>query len=329
MSSFLHDTPPAEPVPSARSPRAAAPAPPLVEAAIVSFNTREILRTAIESLQAHQPPDHVAHLRISVLDNGSSDGSAEMVGTEFADVNLIQSPRNLGFGEANNTIARQSEADYLLFLNSDVVVTQDLVAPLVAALARDPKAIVASPRLIWPDGRVQLSAQTFPDLACEFGLILRGTRLGRAIAAIFDSEAHVREMRQPTLAAGRAEESRPKFIWATCWMMRTQDARDAGPFSRAFPMYDEDLDFCRRAHQGGRTLAYLPEVELVHLGGASSTSDAKARLMATARGTYYRTHEGRCTEYAYRVGGEFVSRLVRLVAAVPRPQERTSGGHGD
>jgi GT2 family glycosyltransferase len=66
-------------------------------------------------------------------------------------------------------------------------------------------------------------------------------------------------------------------------------------------MYDEDLDFCRRLQRRGETALYVPSVELVHVGGASSTSDHKRALSRRARSVYYRRNHGMLAEAAFRL----------------------------
>jgi GT2 family glycosyltransferase len=288
-----------------------------VEAIIVSYNTHDVLGEMLRSLFRNYPSPDVARFEVTVVDNGSTDGSAEMVATEFPAANLIRLEENLGFGHANNVAALRSTADFLLLMNSDVILRADIVSPLLAAVDEDPKAVLAGPRLIFPDGQVQDSAQCFPTVQFEFALVLSGTRLGRILRPVIDSEAIVQRVRERSLTERRVEDRRPQFVWATCWLIRTSIAQSLGLFRAEFPMYDEDLDFCQRAMRSGWSLRYVPCVELVHLGGASSSSTVKALRMASARRRYYRIHRGRVAAAVYRAGMVAVPLLVRLVAALP------------
>jgi len=293
---------------------------PTVDALIVSFNTRDVLAETISSLLVHRPPSGVAELRISVFDNASRDGSAAMVARDFPDVRLVTSDTNVGFGAANNTLAGQSEADYLLLVNSDVVFTRDIVEPLLQRLQERPEVIVASPRLVYPDGRVQHSAQGLPSLTYELAELLRGRRLGRLLSRAFDADARVEAVRQHRLTEARVTPRHPDSLWATCWLMRREDVRIHGLFDPAFPMYDEDLDFCRRVHDRGRRLEYVPGAELVHLGGASSERRAKHRMMMRARRAYYRRHHGRLAAWGYAFGLPVIDALARWVERAPTRQ---------
>ncbi|MDQ6807286.1 MAG: glycosyltransferase family 2 protein [Actinomycetota bacterium] len=294
---------------------------PSVDALIVSFNTGEALRNTLTSLLEHSPPADVAELRVSVFDNGSSDGSADMVVRCFPNARLIASAINLGFGRANNRLASTSTADYLLLLNSDMVVIQDIVTPLMRALREDPRLIATGPRLVHPDGRVQYSAHRLPTLPYEFAQVIRGKRLGRAMGRVFDSEKRIDDVHQWSLTDERVDPRTPEFLWATCWLVRRADVATGGLFDDEFPMYDEDLDFCYRARARGRTFRYVSSAEIIHLGGLSSKSGAeKLRLMTRARQRYYRRHHGRLIAALYAGAVPAVQRLAMMLDAVPRPR---------
>lgn len=296
---------------------------PSIEALIVSFNTRAELRATLSSLIEHRPRPDVAELLVSVFDNSSSDGSPELVAREFPAVRLARSDVNLGFSRATNELARQSRADYLLLLNSDVILTQDVITPLLHALEGDPRAIVTGPRLVYPGGQVQYSAQSLPTLSYEFARTLRIRRLGRYLTPVFDSRRIIDVVEERALTERRISRRTPAFLWATCWLIRRADVIADGLFDDAFVMYDEDLDFCRRALQRGRSLRYIPTAELTHLGGTSSTTSArKRRLEIQARRRYYRRHHGLLTACAYAVGVRLLDGLARLVDAIPSTRRR-------
>lgn len=294
---------------------------PSIEALIISLDTRAALRETLSSLREHRPPANVADLRISVLDNASCDGSAEMVASQFPDVRLVRSDLNLGFGRATNRLARDSTADYLLLLNSDVVLTEDVITPLLRSLEAHSCAIVAGPRLVYPDGLVQYSAQRLPTLSYEFARVLCGRRLDRILRPVFDSRQFADTIHEVVLTRQRTEPRTPEFLWATCWLIRRADVVADGLFDDAFLMYDEDLDFCRRARERGRTLRYVSSAELVHLGSMSSpTSTVKRNLTRQARLRYYLRHHGPFAAFAYAVGVPAVEALASLLEAIPRPR---------
>jgi GT2 family glycosyltransferase len=276
-----------------------------VDTLIVSYNTRGLLRDCLASLRAHAPDDAAIELRISVLDNGSVDGSAEMVASEFPQVRLIRSSVNLGFGLANNALAATSTASHLLLLNSDTVLRHDIVTPLLRALEADPAVAIAAPRLVYPDGAVQASSERLPTLRFELAREIRGTKLQPLLRPLFDVDSVLEDHRRlGLLQQCRAHDA--EFLWATCWLVRRADFPHGRLFDASFALYDEDLDTCRRVIAGGRRLVYVPAAEVLHLGGQSSvTSASKRARMRTGRARYYRRHHGPGKALAYRtiVGG--------------------------
>jgi GT2 family glycosyltransferase len=286
-----------------------------VEVLIVSYNTKDILADCLRSLRAWAGPD----VGVAVLDNASRDGSADMVAAEFPEVRLLRSDENLGFGKANNRLAETSEADHLLLLNSDTILVEDLVAPLLAELRADPRRAVVGPRLEFPDGRGQWASQEFPGLFFELARTLRGSRVDRVLRRWVSLRGEIARVQQEALEHERAPRV-TSSLWATCWLLSREDARATGLFDPHFPIYDEDLDLCRRLAEMGREVVYVPGVRLVHLGGMSSASvGAKLELEHAARERYYRRHHGRLAAAAFvllkriaRVG--VVRRVARITA---------------
>lgn len=291
----------------------------VVEALIVSYNTRDILRDCLRSLEAFPPAGDV-ELRVAVLDNASADGSADMVAAEFPAVRLVRSDVNLGFGKANNRLAFTSAADHLLLLNSDTVLVEDLVAPLLRELEGHPDAALAGPRLEFPDGRVQYSSQAFPRMRYEVARGLRGSRVERALRRLHSLRAEIARVQQED-RAGEPATRATDFLWATCWLISAADARATGLFDESFPIYDEDLDLCRRLREAGRAVLYVPSVRLIHLGGSSSASlGAKNQLEEAARERYYARHHGRAAKTGYVLLRRVLRwPVVRRVARITAP----------
>jgi N-acetylglucosaminyl-diphospho-decaprenol L-rhamnosyltransferase len=125
-----------------------------VAVAVVSWNTRELLRGSLESLR----PDADAGLaEVWVVDNASSDGSAEMVRSDFGWTRLLPLDENVGFGAAVNRVATQTGAAWIAPANADVAVEPGALRALVEAGERDAAAGAVAPRLILPDGATQHS----------------------------------------------------------------------------------------------------------------------------------------------------------------------------
>jgi GT2 family glycosyltransferase len=272
---------------------------PTVDVLVVSYNTRDYLAACLDSLTRHAPPDSGPHVRVRVFDNASTDGSADMVARSFPHVSLVRSARNVGFAAANNRLVADSVADYVMLLNPDTVLTQDTITPLWRIVQSDGKIAIAGPRLNNTDGSPQPSSERLPSLRYELACNFHGTKLDRLLRPFVDFSAAITDTREaniPPSTHPRAVE----FLWATCWLLRTSDARHYGPFDERFTTYDEDLDLCRRLSDDGRLAFYVPSVSVIHVGGASSDPRRKQRLMRAGRRRYYRRHGGIAKALAYR-----------------------------
>lgn len=270
--------------------------PPVVEIFLVSYNTVGLLLNCISSINQHGPDSETAEVRVAVFDNASTDGSAERVLEQFPEVRLVTSSTNIGFARANNALARGSEADYFLLLNSDTHLTQDIVSPLLHALQSEASVALAGPRLIWPNGEPQFSSEEFPSLKLELARELRGTKVDVALARL--ASRSLERARHVDLIRRRVPHA-TNFLWATCWLMRRSDFLRHGLFDEFFSTYDEDLDYCRRLRARGQKILYVSECELVHYGGASSSSSEKLALQRQARKRYYLRWSGRVEAQVY------------------------------
>lgn len=126
--------------------------------AIVNWNTRDYLRTCLRSLEEAAPEE----CEITVVDNASADGSAEMVAGEFPRVRLIWNNNNLGYAAANNQAIRASDSEYIMLLNPDAWPMKGCLEALAHFLDANPRAAAAAPRLLNPDGSLQQSVRSLP-----------------------------------------------------------------------------------------------------------------------------------------------------------------------
>jgi N-acetylglucosaminyl-diphospho-decaprenol L-rhamnosyltransferase len=264
---------------------------PAVAIAVVSWNTRDLLAGCLESLA----PEHEAgRARVWVVDNASSDGSAELVRERFAWANLIASPDNLGFGAAVNYVAERTDAKWLAPANADVRVERGALERLIATGRADPGAGAVAPRLLLPDGSTQHSAYAFPTvpftLLHALGALRSGGRLAR---------------RWPV--PGAWDPDRPSDVpWAVgAFLIVRRSAWDeVGGFDPGQWMYAEDLDLGWRLHEAGWRTRYEPEAVVHH-------DESAAVGKAWGGGRYERWHR---STYAWmlRRRGALRTRLVAL-----------------
>jgi GT2 family glycosyltransferase len=127
---------------------------------IVSYNTRDLLRECIQALQRESLG---VSYEIIVIDNASSDGSADMVAAEFPEVRLIRSEINLGFAAANNRGLDIGRGRYIVLLNSDAFLRPGALRLSIDHMDACPEAGLAGGRLVGRDDSWQTSARMFPS----------------------------------------------------------------------------------------------------------------------------------------------------------------------
>jgi N-acetylglucosaminyl-diphospho-decaprenol L-rhamnosyltransferase len=235
---------------------------PSVSILVVSWNTCALLRECLASIYETRVDENI---QVIVLDNASSDGSAEMVEQEFPETRLIRSQENLGFARGNNQAATQASGEYLLLLNSDARLQPGALEELLSFAQQHPQASVVGACLINPDGSFQFSYADFPTLWREF-LIL--STLGRKIFG----------QHYPSHKAEKAEgPRRVDYVNGACLLINRGVYQQAGGLPSEYFMYAEEVDFCLTVKQNGGQVWYHPGVQVVHHGGASSQNRKTAR----------------------------------------------------
>jgi GT2 family glycosyltransferase len=244
---------------------------------IVSYNARADLERCLESL--HAAPPASAH-EIIVVDNASSDGSADAA-RRWADVRVIETGSNLGFGRANNVGIRASTGKNLLLLNSDTVVPAGAIDALLAELAKRPDVAVVGPRLVDGEGRAELS----------FGRMIGPLNEWRQKRLVRGHERRVPRISALVEQMTRREHA-PDWVSGACLLVRRVDAEAAGLFDERYQLYTEDVDFCAAIRARGRTIRFTPAVEIVHLRGRSAASNPAATREAyrQSRLAFYEKH---------------------------------------
>ncbi len=236
-------------------------AQPILSIIILNWNGRELLRACLCSVQNNVSTFQHSNVETFVVDNASTDGSAEMVREEFGHVRLIANAENLGFARANNIGIQASRGRYVLLLNNDTVVPVGALAGLVAFMEAHGDAGAVGPRLLRPDGSPQPYA--FGGDPTLGYLLRRG--------------------------ANRLLFGRPLHDWATdavqavdwvsgaCLMVRREAIDRAGLLDELIFMYFEDNDWCLRIRRAGWRVYYNPQVAITHIGGQSLAQNSAAR----------------------------------------------------
>lgn len=272
---------------------------------IVSFNTRDLLRKCLGSVEHHHD--------VVVVDNASIDGSASMVELEFPRAKLIKNDSNVGFGAANNQGLAVIQSKYALFLNSDAAATPGAIDRLADLLDSEDTIMAVGGQLLNPDGTTQSSsanALTLWAVFCEQFYLEKLFPRSRLLSPYWNTLwLAVHEQPLPT-----------EQVMGACLM-----ARPVTRFDERFFLYCEDTELCFRLRQTG-TIYYVPGAKFHHELGASSKATRWESVARYYRGKelFFRLHFGVAASWICLILNR-LGALMRLIVSLPLATVRRPG----
>lgn len=242
---------------------------------IVNWNRRDLLRDLLLSLR---PASAGLAAEVIVVDNASTDGSAEMVAAQFPEVTLARNGQNLGFAKANNQAAFKARGRYLLFLNNDTIARPGALERMTKLLDERPDVVAVGPRLTDVEGRPRDRYMRLPTLPALLDRVrwLHWTRLFRSAYRAY------RRGRFDAALSQTVEQ-----VPGSAVMVRREPFLASGGWDEGFDFGCEDFDLSARLKRVG-LLYYLANAEIVHLGGRSSRANTSF---------VYRSYECGCARY--------------------------------
>jgi hypothetical protein len=234
---------------------------------IVNYNTREFLRRCLDSIFSFPPR---REFEVMVADNGSTDPSVGMVRETFPQVEVIGNRTNRGFSAALNRGLRKSKGDLLLVLNPDVVLAPGCIDAMADFMDRHTEAGICGPKLLNPDGSIQLSRRAFPNPVNVF--------FGRRSLwnRFFPKNKISRSFLRTDLDYDSVQEV--DWVIGACMMIKKGVIKSVGLFDEDYFLFVEDTDFCYRARKAGYDVFYVPHGVATHERGASTR---KSFVMST------------------------------------------------
>lgn len=235
-----------------------------VSAIVVTYNSQEQIGPCIDALAS---PD----TEVWVVDNASGDGTLAEVARR-PHVNVIANDENVGFARAVNQGLSRALADVVLLVNPDCIVPSETVAALAGFLEANPDVGIVGPRLRNPDATVAISAHPFETAGAALA-----SRLGGSLVPVSWRGLVARGARRESYLMCRegTDEAQADWLSGACMAVRATLARALGGLDTGYFMYYEDEELCLQAWRAGAKVVYLPRVEAVHAGGASSSDPAR------------------------------------------------------
>ena len=246
---------------------------------VVSWNTRNLLAQCLHSILATTT---LPQSQIIVVDNNSTDGSAEFVANNFSTVQLIINSEHLGFARANNQGIRASSGKYILLLNSDTILQPGTVHQMLEFMNAHLQAGILGGNILNPDLSPQRCFGSFPNFWSES--IFAWGLDSRLPFSLF-----TKHIRQPLDTPHETD-----WVLGAALMIRRAVFQQTGMLDEDYFMYSEEIDMCYRAKQNGWRIYVIPNTPVIHLGGQSTRQTPgkmKAELFRS-KVRYFEKHFG-------------------------------------
>ncbi len=215
---------------------------------IVSYNVRDLLLSCLASIEAWLSVTDFS-AEVMVIDNASTDGSADSVRRRFPGTRVIELNKNLGFAAANNRGAQVASGRTVAFLNPDTTVVGDAFGVMLQFLDANPAVGVVGPKILYPDGRIQSTRRRFPT-----------RRTGFFESTIIQQYWRDNAILRRYYVSDRSSDETQEVDWlvGACLFARREVLQSAGLFDERFFMYSEEVEWCHRVREAGWTIVYLP-----------------------------------------------------------------------
>jgi GT2 family glycosyltransferase len=271
---------------------------------VINWNTKDLTGLCIRSLAADS---RGFDAEIIVVDNGSEDGSIEMIRAQFPAVHLICNDRNVGFARANNIGMLKSRGRFVFLVNSDAQLVPGCTGSMIGCMRDNPGLALLGPGILDSEGRPQQNCWEFPSLPS----VARG----------------VIGVRQPGVGrmqgGGGLVHLTRHFLSGCVLMVRREALERDGLFDERYFFYAEDMDWSRRMIDGGWMIGQLPAAKAIHYGGGSSTRNGTRAAVQAERALfqYFRKNRPdllvamrflRLVHHANRVVGNALLRAARI-----------------
>jgi len=225
---------------------------------ITHHKTPELLDLCIKSIK-----ENIGNLdhEIIVVDSESKEETKEFIKEKYSEVKIIPFEKNLGYSKIVNIGIKESEGDYILILNADIVVLDNTISEMLKYLKKNPKVGILGPQLVDFANNVQDSCFSNPTISAILSrrTFLGKTKWGKAALGKFTIE-------------NRDKKSAREVDWiqGSAMMIRKKAIEKVGLWDEKFFMYFEDADWCRRFWQNGYKVVYLPNAKMYHYYHRSS-----------------------------------------------------------
>lgn len=273
---------------------------------LVCWNNKDYLEPCLRSLYDGQLD---SSFDVAVVDNGSTDGSQEMLRQQFPEVRIIQNSGNVGLARACNQGTEATRGRYVLLLNNDTVVNGRSLDSLVAFMDETPAAGAVGGKLLNPDGSFQAGYAGFSSLREEF---LVATGVGDRLWSGYPSHL---DASQPVRAG---------WLSSACLLLRRTALDKVGLLDEHYFIYGDEADLQYRLQKAGWQVYYLPSAYTIHYGGRSMNRWGRRKMVYRGKMLFYQKnyHPFRALALRVMLAAFSLAKSVIWVAASAVPSQR-------
>jgi hypothetical protein len=247
---------------------------PEMSIVLVCWNNKAYLEPCLDSLYQSNLD---TTFDVFVVDNGSTDGSQDLLRQKYPDVKLIQNPGNVGLGKASNQGIEASQGEFILLLNNDTLVNKDALDGIVATMRERADAGAVGCKLLNEDRTFQSGFGGFSTLWEEFLIAIQvGERIWPGYPLQGDSQAI----------------QKVGWMSSACLLVRRKALDQIGLLDESYFIYGDETDLQYRMQKAGWKAYYLPDATIIHFGGRSMNRWKRRRMVYRGKMLFYHKNYG-------------------------------------
>ena len=256
---------------------------PTLSIVLVCWNNNSYLDACLKSLYETGLKNT---FDVIVVDNGSTDGSQQMLVEKYPEVRIIQNTKNVGLGKASNQGIEHTKGKYVLLLNNDTIVNGESFDAMIEFLDKAPKTGAVGGKLLNPDGTIQAGYNYFSSLFEEF---LVATRVGELIRPGYPAVMDANEVKSVD------------WMGSACLMVRRAALDQIGLLDEGYFIYGDETDLQYRLKKAGWDVYFLPQATTIHYGGRSMNRWSRRKMVYRGKMLFYQKHYGALQAFLLRV----------------------------
>jgi N-acetylglucosaminyl-diphospho-decaprenol L-rhamnosyltransferase len=256
---------------------------PTLSIILVCWNNKAYLDPCLKSLYDSGMKNA---FDVVVVDNGSTDGSQQMLKEKYPEIKIIQNTENVGLGKASNQGIEATIGKYVLLLNNDTIVNGASFDEMVDFLDQNPRAGAVGGKLLNSDGTVQACYNYFSTLKEEFFV---ATRLGELIRPGYPAIMNAEEV------------TSVEWLGSACLMLRRSALDEVGLLDEGYFIYGDEADLQYRLKKAGWHVYYLPHATTIHFGGRSMDRWKRRKMVYRGKMIFYEKNYGQLQAFLLRL----------------------------